>query len=292
MAWIYDIFPGSKPRKADGGIKAQSRRGAFGQNWWSKRWIEVISGFGLGARLTRGRSYARSGQVLSVEIGVGAITAKVQGSRAKPYEVIVQVKTLTEKQWDKVAQTLSREAGFAATLYSGQMPESMETVFRKAGVSLFPSRYADLKTQCSCPDWSNPCKHIAAVYFLVAEEFDRDPFLIFMLRGMTRDALLERVHGGEPQEIVGEETNDGQALQPQTPETALPVDPGLFWGSGKKVHVKGEVSVPAITAALPKRLGTFPFWRGQEEFLPTLEAIYESASSKGLETFLEVKDCP
>lgn len=288
MVWKFDLFPSSKPRKADGGIKAQSKRGAFGQNWWAKRWLDVISGFGLGARLTRGRTYARSGQVLSVEVGLGQITAKVQGSRVKPYEVRMRVKTLSEKQWDKVLQALSREAGLAASLYAGQMPDSMEAVFKKAGVALFPSRYADLVTQCSCPDWSNPCKHIAAVYFLVAEEFDRDPFLIFKLRGMARDDLLDKLHGAEV-DTYEEEASD-EAKPRSSSKNALPEDPGLFWGKAKEFFFQGEAGLPVITASLPKRLGSFPFWRGQEDLLSALETVYGSASKVGLETFLEDKD--
>lgn len=287
MAWKYDSFPRSTPRKADGGIKAQSKRGAFGHNWWAKRWLEVISGFGLGARLTRGRNYARSGQVLTVEIGVGVITATVQGSRAKPYEVTMGFKPLAEKQWSKVVQALSREAGFAAALYSGQMPESMESVFRNAGVSLFPSRHADLKTQCSCPDWSNPCKHIAAVYFLVAEEFDRDPFLIFTLRGMIREDLLERVHGEESLVIPAINTEGGPSTRTQSSDGSLPDDPRNFWGKGRVLNYLGQATIPTVTASLPKRLGGFPFWRGQEELQPVLEAIYESASSNGQGAFLK-----
>jgi len=291
MAWKFDLFTPVKPRKADGGIKAQSKRGTFGQNWWAKRWLEVISGFGLGARLTRGRTYARSGQVLSVEVGLGEIIAKVQGSRAKPYEVKMQVKTHTGKQWDKVIQALSQEVGFAASLYAGQMPESMEAVFKKAGVALFPSRYADLVTQCSCPDWSNPCKHIAAVYFLVAEEFDRDPFLIFKLRGMARDDLLEKLHGAEIETFEEEATGESESGT-RISTCALPDDPVQFWGNRKDFLFQGEAALPVINASLPKRLGNFPFWRGQEDFLPALEAVYGSSSTVGLGTFIGDKANP
>src|SRR5215467_13408023 len=97
-----------KPRiKARGGIKSQSKRGAFGQSWWAKRWIAVLESFDIGARLTRGRSYARSGQVLSIEVENGQIKAKVQGSRPQPYKVSIQVKTLTAIEWQRLAEALS-----------------------------------------------------------------------------------------------------------------------------------------------------------------------------------------
>lgn len=288
MSPYYGYFPPSKPKTAKGGIKAQSKRGAFGESWWAKRWLEVLSGFNLGARLTRGRSYARSGQVLAVEIGVGAISARVQGSRAKPYTVTIRVKTLSPAEWSEVATVLSHEAGHVAALLAGQMPQALEDVFQKAKVSLFPSRYEDLMTECSCPDWSNPCKHIAAVYFLVAEEFDRDPFLLFKLRGMTRTGLIEML-----QDVQTEDDAPHTEVQGQTPASIdardpLPVDCSSFWGQAEKEELGlGEVAVPAVKASLVYRLGAFPFWRGQEDFLPALEALYEAASKRGLAAILE-----
>ena len=196
--WNDEYFPPSRPRKAKGGIKAQSKRGGFGESWWAKRWIEVLESFDLGARLARGRSYARSGQVLSIAIEKGKVKAKVQGSRPKPYAVTIEVKPLAEPTGTKVLDGAGRQALFAAKLLAGEMPQDIETVFQEVGLSLFPAQLGDLKTDCSCPDWSNPCKHIAAVYYLLGEEFDRDPFLIFTLRGLGRDALMARLGATSP----------------------------------------------------------------------------------------------
>jgi len=289
MPPYYGYFPPSKPKEAKGGIKAQSKRGAFGESWWAKRWIEVLSEFNLGARLTRGRSYARSGQVLAVEIGVGAISAKVQGSRSKPYSVTIRVKTLSPAEWSTVATVFSHEAGHVAALLAGQMQQALENVFKKAKVSLFPSRYEDLMTECSCPDWSNPCKHIAAVYFLVAEEFDRDPFLLFKLRGMTRAGLIEMLQDVQVEDDAPQAGVHAQEAGSASSELVpLPVDCGAFWGQGAHEDVTlGEISVPTVKASLVCRLGAFPFWRGQEEFLPALEALYEAASERGLAAILE-----
>src|SRR5262249_14354455 len=158
-----------------------------------KRWIGVLEGFQIGARLARGRSYARSGQVLSIATEEGRVTAKVQGSRPRPYDVTIQVKTISVQDWEKVLQALRVQAIFAAKLLAGEMPRDIEPVFKDVGLTLFPARLDDLKTSCSCPDWSNPCKHIAATYYLLGEEFDRDPFLILALRGMSREALMTRL---------------------------------------------------------------------------------------------------
>src|SRR5436190_9080030 len=144
--WYRDFYPRSTPRKAKGGIRAQSKRGAFGQSWWAKRWIEVLESFDIGARLARGRSYARNGQVLSVEVASGSVTSQVQGSRPKPYDVSIEVKQLSKSEWDKLVQALAGQALFAAKLLAGEMPQDIETAFKGAGLSLFPQKRADLQT--------------------------------------------------------------------------------------------------------------------------------------------------
>lgn len=190
--WDYWDYYEQKPaREVKGGIKAQSKRGAFGESWWAKRWIAVLESFDIGARLNRGRSYARKGQVMNVDIDKGSVRAKVQGSSSRPYRITIEIKALSTADWKKLAQALSTEAVFAAKLLAGEMPQEIEQVFARTGLSLFPAKLRDLETDCSCPDWSNPCKHIAAVYYLLGEEFDRDPFLLFRLRGMSREELLE-----------------------------------------------------------------------------------------------------
>src|SRR5205823_12627552 len=117
MSWReFGYFPPSKPRAAKGGIKAQSRQGSFGQSWWAKRWIAALESLQIGARLQRGRSYARRGQVLNIRIDAGLITAQVQGSRPRPYAVEVKVKTLTKTDSGKLAEALAQRALFAAKL--------------------------------------------------------------------------------------------------------------------------------------------------------------------------------
>jgi len=294
----YDsYYAPSIPRKARGGIKAQSRRGAFGESWWAKRWIEVLEGFHIGARLGRGRSYARRGQVLSIDIEKGKVSAKVQGSRARPYHVTMKVKVLEMKEWKKLAEALSSRAIFAAKLLAGEMPERIEEAFHESGLCLFPDKRTDLQTDCSCPDWSNPCKHIAAVFYLLGEEFDRDPFLIFKLRGMEREELIGLLGGAAPVKRRKGRTEitpaSGEEQEAQAETEPLSADPGLFWGQELPEDEPGEeVRIPGLCAALAKQLGSFPFWRGQESFLPTLEVLYRRASPGGMAVFLGERRLP
>lgn len=281
--WDWGYYK-PKPRiKAKGGIKSQSKRGAFGESWWARRWIATLESFNIGARLTRGRSYARSGQVLSIDIGRGVIKSKVQGSRPKPYDITIKVKTLSDADWKKLAGSLSTQAIFAAKLLAGEMPQEIEEAFTGAKLSLFPEKLRDLETNCSCPDWSNPCKHIAAVYYLLGEEFDRDPFLIFKLRGATREefAKLLGATGAPAAKIEADEAKVA------APPESLQADAGVFWSGGKLPDdFFGEVRLPPVSAALLKRLGNFPFWRGSESFLDALAPVYAQAAPHGLDVFL------
>jgi len=188
--WDGEHYPPSRPRKAAGGIKARSKRGPIGEQWWSRRFIEVLESLGLASRLSRGRSYARSGQVLALDIGTGHVTATVQGSRPKPYKVRLTVVPLTTPQWVTVEETLAARAVFRARLLAGEMPAEIEEVFAECGTPLFPRTARDLAMTCSCPDWEVPCKHLAAVCYVLAEAFDVDPFAMLAWRGKGRDDLL------------------------------------------------------------------------------------------------------
>lgn len=296
----YDYFRPSIPRAVKGGIKAQSKRGGFGESWWARCWIGVLESFNIGARLGRGRSYARNGQVLSIEIEKGEVKAKVQGSRSKPYDIKIHIRTLSAADWRKLAKALSHQAIFLAKLLAGQMPEDIEKAFKGVGLSLFPEKLRDLKTDCSCPDWSNPCKHIAAVYYLLGEEFDRDPFLIFKLRGMSREELGGLL-GCESKRLdqTGDKTTiRGTKHKPRLPHEGKEVlfsepltpDVSKFWsGDSVSDDLFGEVLIPQVPAALPKRIGNFPFWRGEERFLDAIEPNYVKASPLGLNVFLGEK---
>ncbi len=283
MWYEREFFPRSRPRAARGGIKAQSKRGQFGESWWAKRWIAVLESFQIGGRLQRGRSYARRGQVLSIDVGKGKVDAKVQGSQPTPYKVSIQVKALSDKEWGKVVHGLAGQAVFTAKLLAGEMPQDVETVFQKAGLSLFPEKLGDLKTSCSCPDYSNPCKHIAAVYYLLGEEFDRDPFLLFQLRGLGRDELMARLQ--ETQQPAAEPDENAAAEAAETAPAGEPLaeDAAGFWSVGDlTADWLGDVQPPPASAAWPKRWAPSPSGAGEERFLDAVEPMYRQAARKGL----------
>lgn len=200
-------------------------------------------------------------------------------------------KTLPEPEWEKIAEALSGQAFFIAKLLAGEMPDNIEDVFKDVKLSLFPDKLKDLSTNCSCPDWSNPCKHIAAVYYLLGEEFDRDPFLISKLRRMDRDQRLSNMDVSSVPNKADRTMQEPFAEQyGQLPPEPLTSDPVSFWGQAKANDVvSAEISVPKIPGGLAKRLGGFPLWRGQQNFLTFVEYVYPKTSPVGLEIFLGVK---
>jgi uncharacterized Zn finger protein len=283
--WWRDRAEPAGPRDAPGGIKAHSRRGRFGETWWARRWLSVLEQLDLGGRLGRARAYARRGQVLDVTIEEGRATASVQGSRKDPYAVTIRVKPLSPAQWERVGVELREEARFAAKLLASEMPEDVEEAFARAGVSLFPRGKGELTTECSCPDWSNPCKHIAAVYYLLGEEFDRDPFLVFRLRGLSREGLVALLGSGTATTLRASPVERGRALGAVPGAPPLPADPAAFW-TGGETPASEHVRVPDAAAALVRRLGPFPFWRGPAPLVQVLEPLYARASTRALDVYV------
>jgi uncharacterized Zn finger protein len=186
-------YPPSRPRAVENGLKVRSSRGAIGASWWSRRFLDVLESFAMGSRLTRGRTYARKGQVISLEVVPGEVRATVQGSRVKPYRVTVGLAAFPEIVWARAEIALSEQALPSAKLLAGEVPPELEELFADAGAPLFPRGVNELDQRCTCPDWEVPCKHLAATFYLLAETFDDDPFLILRWRGRDRDALLSRL---------------------------------------------------------------------------------------------------
>ena len=279
FGWNDGYYTPAPPIAVSGGIKAANARGAFAKNWWGRRWIQALESFRIGARLQRGRSYARSGQVIGLDIGVGRVTDRVQGSRRTPYDVEIRMRPYTDAQWERIAGALAGQPWNLARLLGGEMPEGLEELLAKIGLPLFPTEYGDLVTDCSCPDVSNPCKHIAAVFYIMAEAFDADPFLLLRLRGRDRDALLE---------YLAPAAAEQEREAPPEPEP-LPADAALFWGDagdGRSAPLPEEpCGLPAAPAPAPAagRLGPPPFWRGERPFLACMDEICRAAAKRAQE---------
>lgn len=212
----WQKYPPSVPLPVEGGVATSRQRGPMATAWWSRRFVEVLESYGLGARMQRGRRYARTGQVIEVEVAPGLVAAQVQGSRPKPYLVTAALAVPGDGQWSSILDAMRAKVGFVARLLDGEVPAELEEVFADAGVPLFPEAWSDVRATCTCPDWENPCKHIAAVLYLLADRLDRDPWLVLVLRGREREVLLGALAGA------------GSALASTGPEVApwWPFGPG------------------------------------------------------------------
>jgi uncharacterized Zn finger protein len=250
----------SGPIAVEGGIKAKSKRGAIGEQWWSRRFIAVLESYGAGmsGRLQRGKNYARRGQVIEFSLDAGKVAARVQGSRPQPYRVTITVPPLTAAQWGEVESRLAAQALFRARLLAGEMPAEIEQIFADAGTPLFPASARDLTMDCNCPDWGVPCKHLAAVCYVLAEAFDDDPFAMLAWRGKTRADLLAALRGkgagraadrapsdGPPRRLEG----DSPALAVLSDVTGRAVEESLadFWSPGLSQARLRAVPPSAVT---------------------------------------------
>jgi uncharacterized Zn finger protein len=229
----WSRFRTAKRIPVEDGLELRSRRGAIGESWWSRRFLSSVESILTGGRLTRGRTYARQGQVIDLGIGSGLVVAQVQGSRRTPYGVQISMPAASDARWEAIVDTLAAQAGYAARLLAGELPHEIEDVFAEAGVALFPERGSHLTTSCTCPDWATPCKHAAAVCYLMAEAFDDDPFLLLAFRGREREALLD-----ELRDRRGLAVDDGgpAGVPPLSapPSGAAPLADSLttFWSGG------------------------------------------------------------
>ncbi|GIE98214.1 SWIM zinc finger family protein [Paractinoplanes rishiriensis] len=213
-----EFFEGGKPIEVDGGIAVRAKRGQIGEQWWSRRFVDVLERVCDGGRLARGRAYARKGQVMDFALTPGRVTARVQGSRPQPYAVTIRIAAFDETEWTDLTEALGSRALYRAALLAGEMPHEIVDLFAEHDLPLFPD---DLRIECSCPDWSVPCKHGSAVLYVLAEAFDDDPFLVLAWRGRNRDELLDALRGTpEPVDPV-----DPLAVD----ETPLPDKPADFY---------------------------------------------------------------
>lgn len=202
-----------------------SRRN-FGTTWWGRAWVEALEGRAKldPNRLPRGRTYARKGLVSALDVTAGEVRARVQGSRSVPYRVTIRVQRFSQAQWDTLLGTIARQLGHTAALLDGELPPELAEHARASGADLLPGP-GDLRPRCSCPDSADPCKHSAAVCYLVADEVDTDPFVLFLLRGRGRDPLLRELRARRSRPRPAAPVEEGVAPKDAFARKASPLPP-------------------------------------------------------------------
>ncbi len=177
----YDYFPKAARRPKPKPGKARKK---FGETWWGKKWVEILSEFESDQRMSRGRAYARADGVKSFKIKNTGITATVKGSSGR-YNVSISFEKYSNNEWKKITKKLTDSPIVLSRLLNNEMPENIKEI---TGYSFIPESF---DSECSCPDYANPCKHIAAVFYTLADEIDYDPMILFKLRGRDKDKILE-----------------------------------------------------------------------------------------------------
>ena len=272
----------------------------FSRSWWGQKFITAIEQLTDSGRLSRGRSYARGNKVKVFNIDGNLVTAQVRGSinpyfgvhKEPLYQITIEFKSLSAAKWSDAIAQMSSKASVISRLLLNEIPDDIEKIFQPLNLTLLPSSQKDFETSCSCPDWSNPCKHVAGVYYLVAAELDQDPFLLFELRGLSRQNLIQELSKTPLGKALSADLQSAQR-EPQPQDTYYaPLEthtvsdtPELreFWQGKKQIPQTMEAFLEQpVSAILVKKQGDFPaFWDRDNSFIEAMEALYEQVKTKG-----------
>jgi uncharacterized Zn finger protein len=265
------------------------------RTWWGQRFIQALESFTDSARLARGRAYATNDRIKSWQRKGGVVSAQIRGNinpyygvyKEPLYKTSIAFQSIDAAQWQQLIQMLGSRAAFISRLLLNEVPDTIEDVFQTLRLNLLPYHRKDLKTDCSCPDYANPCKHIAGLYYFLAAQLDRDPFLLFELRGLERDELQKELRktplGQALAAAIGEQDArfdcvDSYFTRATTQPLAPRMTPGDFWHGQRRLpeHLP-QTAPPTIPALLIKKGGDFPaFWPYPQSFITTMETIYQT----------------
>lgn len=258
------------------------------REWWSQQWLDLLDAYRFKKRLERARTYSRQGNVLSIEFKGAKVLARVQGSEAEPYKVSLSLDHFSDEEWGYVIETMSRKAIYAAKLLAGEMPQNIEEVFTSNGLSLFPFTLGDVHSKCSCPDKVNPCKHVGAVYYQLGDRFSEDPFVLFQLRGRTKEQIISDLRHLRNTKNV-ETIQEKSAIQQKVSEPEYPIKIDDFWQYNEPLESSLVVISPAVSETVLDVLGTIPLAKDEENstnspagdlVMKYLQAVYKDVSQK------------
>jgi uncharacterized Zn finger protein len=255
--------------------------------WWVQRWNDLLNSYRFKKRLERARNYAREGNVLSIEFKGPQVLAKVQGTAPEPYDVSLSIDPFTEEDWNYVVETMAEQAIYSAHLLAGEMPHDIEKVFTANGLSLFPFTLSDIHSRCSCPDPQNPCKHIGAVYYQLGDRFSEDPFVLFQLRGRTKEQILNdlrrlRSTGTAPaQGPIDSNTSQVEVSQPTRRTTAIDIE--QFWQYYEPLDSSLVViAPPPDSRTVLDVLGTIPLASADARVMQYLDGVYKTVTQQAV----------
>ena len=157
----------------------------FGNTWWGQKWLEALNNIDFSNRLPRGQRYARNGSVLSIKITGNTVTATVAGTRPTPYRITLTIPPFTKNETKKIVAIISNNPYYMSQLGGRNLPPELHDELAGEKIILFPRSWKKMGMRCSCPDWAVPCKHLAAVVYIIANEIDKNPFLVFSIHNFN-----------------------------------------------------------------------------------------------------------
>jgi uncharacterized Zn finger protein len=266
MAWYFE------KRKAPKAVPGATRK-AYGTTWWGQQWLQALSNIDYSNRLPRGKMYANKGLARDLELKGNTIAAKVTGSQPKPYRVQITVPAFDQGDKERLLQVVTDNPLFLSKLLNRELPPPLNEACLAAGISLFPRRWADLKGYCSCPDHAVPCKHMAAVLYLIANEIDKNPFVVFDLHGFDLVAALGESGYAEAGSESVPVTRLSQLQQAVVSGSAPNISEEALW------TVPDFSLVPECRENLLRLLTDKPVFYPEGDFKKTLAALYKRTAA-------------
>ena len=274
------------PRRVRSGVKLTG--GEPAQGWAAQRWIRKVESLADGETIKHGLEYATIGQTKKIEVEDGVVRASVQGRMTRPYQVNIEFKRFTPEQWERVIDAMVDQAKYAAMLLAGELPQNVEDLLDPLGITLFPSDEDEIHPTCTCVSKSKWCRHAGCAAYLLGDKLEADPFVVFELRGMPKQELLERLrqtratrsagHGPVPVYLP---------LAPAgVPTESAPLDERLddFWEIGAGVeHAQMPLRRAEVRQPLLRRLGPSPFKGSRFPLVGLLATCYDVISTRAVD---------
>lgn len=264
------------------------------RSWWGEKFIAALEECIDSGRLSRGRSYSSPRRLSKFNIKGKLITGTIEGNinpyfevyEIPYYKITIELEQFSKPKWEKIITAIGNNAAWLSKLLMNEMPDNIESAFRAEGLELLPTTGSSLTSNCSCPDWANPCKHVAGVYYKVASLLDRDPFLLFQLRGMEHEKLQQALAKTALGNALLDQWRDdnqhtlvpitNRYTQPQQQAPSI-LDWHHFWQNKNTLpELELYSDTEATLAILIKKGGDYPlFWHKHDSFIEVMEVVYD-----------------
>ena len=275
------------------------------KTWWGEAFFNYLISFIDEGRLKRGRAYRKDHRVLSFNIDQNIVTATIRGNinpyfgvyKEPKYKVKISFLNIPNKDWKAAIKRISDHPGWLSKLMLNEIPSDIDNAFSNKNHKLLPRSFPDIKTSCSCPDYENPCKHIAGVYYRIAELLDSSPMLLFPMHGLSIENLQTELKKSDLGKVFAKQLSSEQDVHLEISKEQYhpieniyvekPYDQNKFWNMPNEYDFDKLDYQEPVNASIIKKQGDYPsFWNKQGSFISSMEAIYTCAKIKNKKNLL------